>query len=135
MILRRYGTSMQSVELNFDSKALNEIGFRRDHVFAVPVDEFESGWNRLGVREMAPRDEGWVQDETEQALLDHLESEIGEMLRTLAEDEILVVENQQGVDYPKTRHSSKVVVHAGENRLFFSAWVEPPVKVARYCRK
>ena len=38
MILRRYGTTMQSVETNFDSKAFTEIGFRRDHAFSAPDD-------------------------------------------------------------------------------------------------
>ena len=132
MILRRYGSTMHSVELNFDSKALNEIGFRRDHAHAVPVEEFDTRFTRTEVRELAPRDEGWVQDETEQALLDHLEREIRLMEDGLGEDEVLVVENQQGVDYPKTRHASKVVVKGGENRLLFSAWVEPALKVGRY---
>ena len=132
MIFRRYGTSMQSVELNFDSKALNEIGFRRDRVETIPVDEFETGYSEVDVREMAPKDEGWVQDETEQMLLDHLERDIMEMHGALGDGEILVVLNENGVDYPKTKHSSKVVVEGVENRLFFSAWVEPPLRVARY---
>lgn len=125
---------MQSVELNFDSKALNEIGFRRDHAFSVPVEEFEGAYERLDGKEFAPKDEGWVQDETEQVLLDHLEREVMAMLASLGEDEVLVVENTQGVDYPKTKHSTRVVVEGHENRLFFSAWVEPPLKVARYRR-
>lgn len=134
MILRRYGSTMHSVELNFDSKALNEIGFRRDQVHAVPVEDFESGFTRIELRELAPRDEGWVQDEAEQVLLDHLERDIRAMQEGLGDDEVLVVENQQGVDYPKTRHATRVVVQGTENRLLFSAWVEPPLKVARYRR-
>ena len=134
MILRRYGAHMQSVELNFDSKALNEIGFRRDQTHSMPVEDFESSYEQVEVREFAPRDEGWVQDETEQVLLDHLEREVREMLDTLGEGEVLVVENRQGVDYPKTKHSTRVVVQGHENRLFFSAWVEPPLKMARYRR-
>jgi len=31
MMLQRYGRSYQSMDLNFDSKALNEVGFRRNH--------------------------------------------------------------------------------------------------------
>jgi len=132
MILRRYGSTMQSVELNFDSRALNEIGFRRDHAHAIPVEEFESAYVREELRELAIRDEGDVQDELEQVLLAHLEREIRAMEAALGEDEVLVVENQQGVDYPKTRHTSRVVVRGVENRLVFTAWVEPPVKVGRY---
>lgn len=132
MILRRYGSTMHSVEINFDSKALNEIGFRRDSAHAIPVEDFENDYLRQEVRELAPRNEGWVQDEAEQALLDELEREIRAMEAALGPGEVLVVENQQAVDYPKTRHTSKVVVEGTENRLFFSAWVEPAVKVARY---
>ena len=40
MILRRYGTSYQSVDLNFDSKALNEVGFRRNHERSIAVEDF-----------------------------------------------------------------------------------------------
>ena len=119
MILRKYGTTLHSVELNFDSKALTEIAFRRNHEATVPVDEFEAAWERVEGRELAPRAEGSVQDETEQVLL---------------EDEALVVENESGKDYPKTRHASKVVVEKGENRLHFTAWVEPPLRLARYRR-
>jgi hypothetical protein len=132
MILRRYGTTMQSVELNFDSRALNEIGFRRDRVHSIPVEEFEATYQRMGVHELDAEAEGWVQDETEKELLNHLESEIGALLEGLAEGELLVVVSEAGVDYPKTRHKSKVVVEGGENRLFFSAWVEPPLKMGRY---
>ena len=44
MILRRYGTSYQSVDLNFDSKALNEVGFRRNRVRSIATEEFESSY-------------------------------------------------------------------------------------------
>lgn len=132
MILRKYGTSMQSVELNFDSKALTEIGFRRDHAHSIPVEEFETGYERVGLHELVAEEEGWVQDETEQSLLDHLEAEIQGLMESLGEAEVLVVESQAGVDFPKTRHKSRVVVEGGENRLFFSAWVEPPLRMGRY---
>ena len=37
MIFRLYGNTYHSVELNFDSKALNEIGFRRDKADSIPA--------------------------------------------------------------------------------------------------
>ncbi|MDT8341360.1 MAG: hypothetical protein RQ751_07585 [Longimicrobiales bacterium] len=132
MILRRYGSTLHSVELNFDSKALNEIGFRRDHALSVPEGDFEARYRRVEVRDFAPRDEGWVQDETERALLDHLEREIRRLEADLEEGEVLVVENRQGVDHPKSRHATRVVVQGVENRLHFSAWVEPPLRLGRY---
>ncbi len=36
MILRRYGHNVQSVETKFDSKALTEIAFVRDHQVSMP---------------------------------------------------------------------------------------------------
>jgi len=130
MILRTYGTTIQSVELNFDSKALNEIGFRRDRQTSIPVEEFEAGWETVEEREFAPRHEGSVQDETEQELLRAMETPIRAWLEELEEGEALLVLNDDR-DYPKTRHSSKVVVERGENRLHFTAWVEPPLRLAR----
>jgi hypothetical protein len=130
MILRTYGTTVQSVELNFDSKALNEIGFRRDRQTSIPVEEFEAGWETVEEREFAPRAEGSVQDETEQELLAAMEEPIRAWLEELEEGEALFVLNGDR-DYPKTRHSSKVVVERGENRLHFTAWVEPALRLAR----
>ena len=48
MILRRYGKTFESVELNFDSKALNEIGFRRDREQSFDAEEFGSTYRRGG---------------------------------------------------------------------------------------
>ena len=130
MILRKYGTSVQSVEIDFDAKALNEIGFRRDRVISMDTAAFESGWERVEEREFAPRSEGRIQHEVEQALLDEMEAEITAWIGELAEGEALFVESE-APDYPKTRHSSKTIVDAGENRLHFSAWVEPPLRLSR----
>ena len=74
MILRRYGTSVQSVDPNFDSKAL------------------ESG---------------------------------------LGPGEILVVENEQESDHPKT-HTHTVAV---ENRLHFRITVRPALRVGVYRKR
>jgi hypothetical protein len=130
MILRRYGTSVQSVELNFDARALTEIGFRRDRVTSMEAAAFEADWERLEEREFAARTEGMVQQEVEQALLDEMEAGITGWIGELGEGEALLVESE-GTDYPKTRHASKTIVEAGENRLHFSAWVEPPLRLSR----
>lgn len=130
MILRRYGTSVESVELNFDANALNEIGFRRDRKTSIETETFEEEWDRLEEREFAARSEGSVQAEVEEALLNQMESGISEWLASLDEGEALYIESE-GADYPKTRHESKKIVERGENRLHFSAWVEPPLRVSR----
>jgi hypothetical protein len=130
MILRRYGTSVHSVELNFDAKAIHEIGFRRDRKTSIPTEAFEAEWERLEERDFAARAEGAVQADVEQEMLRDMEAGITEWLATLEEGEALYVESE-GADFPKTRHSSKKIVEAGENRLHFSAWVEPPLRVSR----
>ncbi len=135
MIVRRYGSTVQSVELNFDSRAMTEIGFRRDQAWSVPTDEFEAGWERVQGFELEARSEGDVQDQTEQALLDQLEVRMRELEAELGEGELLVIESEQGKDYPKTRHQTRTTVVEGENRLHFQGWVEPPLRVARFRKR
>jgi hypothetical protein len=135
MILKRYGTALHSVELNFDANALNEIGCRRDRQLSIPVDEFESLWERVEEYALDGSEEGWVQGEVEQKMLDHLIADIDRIVAAMAEGEVLLVESEQGVDYPKARGSQKVVVEAGENRKYFRSWVEPSLRVGRYRKK
>lgn len=132
MILKRYGSSVQSVELNFESKALTEIGFRRDRVFSLPLERFEEEYARLEAHELTAGSEGDVQDEVEQVLLGDLERQIRALEEGLGEDEVLLVESEQGVDYPKTRTDQRNVIVEGENRLHFIIRVDPPLRVGRY---
>jgi len=134
MILRRYGNSVQSVEVNFDSKALTEVGFRRDRAFSMPAEEFEATHTLVGSHDLATRAEGSVHDEAEQALLDDLEARLRELEQGLGEDEVLLVLSEQGVDYPKTRSEMKNVIVEGENRLYFYVGVDPPLRVGIYRR-
>ncbi|HCR03895.1 MAG TPA: hypothetical protein DIU18_01760 [Gemmatimonadetes bacterium] len=128
MILRRYGDSVQSVVLNFNSRALTEIGFRRDHKISHPAEVFFGTHERVHGHELVVTAEGYVQDEVEQLLLADLEVRVLE----LSEDEVLLVESEQGVDYPKTRTVQKTIVHEGENRLHFSITVHPPLRMGVY---
>ncbi len=130
MILRRYGTTIRSVETNFDSKALTEIGFRRDHTFSAPADDFLAGHERVSGHLLAAESEGDVQDEVESAMLQQLLDQLLKIEDDLAEGELVVVESEQGQDYPKTRTRQKNVVVDGENRLYFHSSVSPPLKVA-----
>lgn len=132
MILKRYGNTVQSVELDFESKALTEIGFRRDRATSMPAEEFESTYERVESHEVEATHEGWVQDEVEQVLLEDLESQVEEILSGLEEDEVVLVESEQGVDYPKTRTVQKNRVVEGENRLHFTIRVEPPLRLGVY---
>lgn len=132
MILRKYGSAYQSVDVNFDSKALNEVGFRRNHQRSVSVDAFESEYRQVEAVALEATAEGDVQDFTEQAMLDKLEQQLEELEKRLAPGEVLVVENEQGHDYPKTRQVTSNVIVEGENRLRFSYSVAPPLRVGRY---
>lgn len=135
MILKRYGTSYQSVEPNFESKALNEIGFRRDRVLAIPVADFEGTWERVASHELVADAEGDVQDHTEQLLLDRLLERVHALEKALAEGETLVVENADGSDWPKTRQGISNVVVEGENRLHFVYTMAPSLRVGVYRRR
>lgn len=130
MIFRRYGTTYQSVEMDFDAKALNEIAFRRDRRASVPVEEFDAGYELVETVELATEASGAVQSETEQQMLDDLRAHVEEMLSRLGDGEVLVVENEQGHDYPKPRQLTKNVVIEGENRLHFDYTMDPPLRIS-----
>lgn len=132
MILRKYGATYLSVDLNFDSKALNEVGFRRNRQTSLSVEDLESGYVLAETVELVAGAEGEVQDHTEQLLLDRLESQIDELRDRLTDGEILVVQNEQGHDYPKTKNKTTNVIVEGENKLHFAYSIAPPLRISRY---
>lgn len=134
MILRRYGDSVHSVDLDFDSKALTEIRFRRDHEHAEPTDRFHAAWRRVRGHELEGSAEGFVQDEVEQVLLADLERRLRAIERELAEDERLLVESEVGTDFPKTHTHQKTVTVDGENRFHFTSTLRPPLRLGVYRR-
>lgn len=132
MIIRRYGTTFQSVDMNFAAEALNEIGFRRNREVSFPADELETRYDAIEAVEITAEAEGTVQNDTEQALLDDLEQKVQEQLQRLPDGGILVVENESGRDYPRTHQETTNVVERGENKLRFRYTVDPPLRVALY---
>jgi hypothetical protein len=132
MIARRYGNSIHSVELNFDSKALTEIGFRRDRVFSESEEGFREAYALVETYDLAAEAAGDVQDEVEQKAIADLERQVRDIEARLAEGDLLLVESEQGVDYPKTRTDQKNVLVEGENRLHFTIRVDPPLRLGRY---
>ena len=130
MILRRYGTTMESVETNFDSKAFTEVGFRRDHAYSCPVDDFLDRHERVSEHLLEAEAEGDVQDEVESAMLRRLLDELGKIERDAVDGGFVLIESEKGADYPKTRTEQKNVIVEGENRLYFYSSVSPPLKVA-----
>ncbi len=134
MILRRYGASVQSVDLNFDSRALTEIGFRRNQEGAQPADAFRDGYERLRERELLADAEGFVQDDVKRELLSDLEAQVVRLESELGAGEVLFVENEQGVDHPKTRTQTRNIVVDGENRLHFTNAMRSPLRLGVYRR-
>jgi hypothetical protein len=130
MILRRYGTTIQSVETNFDSKAFTEIGFRRDHAYSAPADDFLARHERISGHLLEAESEGEVQHEVESAMLQRLLDQLVKLDAELAEGEFVVVKTDSDQGHPKTRTDQKKVVVEGENRLYFFSSVFPPLKVA-----
>ena len=130
MILRRYGTTIQSVKTNFDSKAFTEIGFRRDHAFSASAEDFLARHERISEHVLEAESEGAVQDEVESMMLQQVLDQLLKLEAESADDEFVVVESEQGQDYPKTRTQQKNVIVNGENRLYFYSSVSPPLRVA-----
>ena len=135
MILRRYGSTFQEVETNFDARALTEIGFRRTHGRAVPSDEFERDYQQVSTQELDGTATGDVQDEVETRVLAELRGRLDEVHASLGADEVLVIESEQGQDYPKTRSQQRSAVIDGENRVHFTVRIEPPLRVGVYRRR
>jgi hypothetical protein len=131
MIFRRYGGSVQSVAIDFDSKALTEIRFRKDNEVSHDAEEV-ARWQRVRGHELDGKAEGWVQDEVEQKLLADLESQLRRIEKDLGPDELLVVESEPGTDYPKTVTQQKTVAVEGENKFHFTSTVRPPLRVGVY---
>src|SRR5690606_41764654 len=67
MIVRRYGTTVQSVAPNFDSRARTEIGFQRANDLVMPAEELLERHERVGSRALIASAEGDVKEEAAQA--------------------------------------------------------------------
>ena len=130
MILRRYGTTIQSVEAHFDSKTFTEVGFRRDHAYSCATADFFDRHERDSEHLLEAESEGDVQDEVESAMLGKLLDQLEKIEGDTAEGEFVLIESEKGEDYPKTRTRQKNVIIEGENRLYFYSSVSPPLKVA-----
>jgi hypothetical protein len=129
MILRRYGSSVVSVTPNFDSRAMTEIGFVRDGEITLEADEFTLKFERAAGRELSAEATGDVQADVEESVLASLRTQIEQLLAGLEPGEALLIENEVGVDQPKTRGSQKTIVVEGENRLVFEYTVDPPLRL------
>ena len=135
MIVRRYGTVVQSVVPNFDSRAMTEIGFQRTPDFSLPAEEFFERYEKVGERALDATAEGEVKDEAEQALLETLRQRLEALEAEVGPGHVLMVESQPGQDYPKTRDRTEVRVVGYENRLYCYWSIDPPLRIGIYREK
>ena len=135
MIFKRYGSRLNSVRPNFDAHAMTEIGFLKDNEQQLTAEEFEQQYEKGEERELRAAADGDVQSAVEDRLLRALEQQLLELESAAGADAVLVVENEQGRDMPKTRHTQRVLVEAGENRLHFEFSIDPPLRLGIYRRR
>ena len=135
MILRKYGKSYHSVTPNFDSRAMTEIGFQKSGEQSIEVPEFEAGYERVDGRELTAVAEGTVQDQVEKDMLEALRKQLLDLEQGLDGNAVLVIESEQGKDYPKTREKTTTTVVGNENKLHFQRYIEPPLRVAVYRKR
>jgi hypothetical protein len=135
MIFRKYGKSYHSVTPNFDSRAMTEIGFQKSGEQSLEVPEFEANYERVDGRELTATAQGTVQDQVEKDMLETLRQQLVALEQGLDGNSVVVIESEQGKDYPKTREKTTTTVVGNENKLHFERYVEPPLRVAVYRKR
>lgn len=132
MIFRKYGSTLHSVEPNFDARAMNEVGFRKNGEREIPWEEFQQKYERSAGHELTGEAGGSVQNEAEEGVLRQVREQLDGILAGLSEGAVVLVESEQGKDYPKMREKVSNVVVGNENRLHFDRTIDPPLRVAVY---
>jgi hypothetical protein len=123
------------VEPNFDSRAMNEIGFQKNGALSLSWEEFEQKYRRVEGHELTSRAEGFVQNEAEDQVLRDLLEQLKRVEAGLANGSVVLIESEPGKDYPRTREKQKTVVVGMDNRLHFERTVDPPLRVAVYAER
>ena len=134
MILKRYGKSYHSVTPNFDSRAMTEVGFQKSGEQSRSVEEFETDFERQDTRELVATAAGAVQDQAEREMLEQLRAQLL-AVEEEASGGVVVIESEQGKDYPKTREKQTTLVVGNENKLHFDWTIDPPLRVAIYRKR
>jgi hypothetical protein len=70
-----------------------------------------------------------IPEEVESAMLAKLLDQLEKIDGDLGEGEFVLIENEKGEDYPRTRTRMKDVVVDGDNRFHFYSSVSSPLKV------
>ena len=132
MILRKYGTTVHSVDPNFDSRAMNEIGFQKNGKLSMSTEEFQQKYSRRTMHELSASADGLVQHEAEDKVLASLREQLQKLEAGLEQGAVLFVESEQGKDYPKTREKQRTIVVGNENKLHFERTIDPPLRIGIY---
>jgi hypothetical protein len=132
MILRKYGTTVHSVDPNFDSRAMNEIGFQKNGKLSLSAEEFQQKYSRRTIYELSASADGLVQHEAEDKVLASLREQLQKLEAGLEPGSVLFVESEQGKDYPKTREKQRTIVVGNENKLHFERTIDPPLRIGVY---
>ncbi|HEY0304322.1 MAG TPA: hypothetical protein VGC44_05080 [Longimicrobiales bacterium] len=114
---------------------MTEIGFQKSGVQTLEVPEFEAAYERLEGRELTAVAEGTVQDQVEKDMLEALRKQLVDLEEGLDDNDVVVIESEQGKDYPKTREKTTNAVVGNENKLHFQRYIEPPLRVAVYRKR
>jgi len=104
MIIRRYGTRVHSVTLEFNPAAMTEVGFRRNGEQEWSAEDFDSQYDLVREEEIIAEATSPVQEQAERSMLAALEDRFNEIYQSLDEGQLLGVESKPGVEYPRTRY-------------------------------
>ena len=132
MLFRRYGSSVHGVEPAFDPNAINEISFRRDRSGSFPTADLGARYEKVREVTVGGETEGPIQTEAEARLLGGMRLELERLSAQLDEGEILLIENEQGVDHPKVRDRKEGIIEEGRNRIIFHWRADPPLRIGVY---
>jgi hypothetical protein len=132
LILRRYGNKVSTVTPNFDSRAMSEIGFVREGNVTMTAEEFAEKYVRTDGRELRAQAAGDVQAVVEEQMLADLRRQLIELDAALPAGSVILIENEAGVDHPRTRGRQTTTVVGTENRLAFEFTIDPPLRVGVY---
>jgi hypothetical protein len=114
---------------------MTEIGFQKTGEEPLEVSEFEGAHERVEGRELTAVAEGAVQDQVEKDMLASLQKQLLDLEESLDGSSVVVIESEQGKDYPKTREKTTTTVVGNENKLHFQRYIEPPLRVAVYRKR
>ncbi len=132
MLVRKYGTRIESVDPNFDPNAITEIAWRRNSAFQMPADEFLASYTRVSEHLVAAQSEAPVQRDAQNLILERLLEQIRALDGGLADNEVLLFENEPAKDYPREHEKQEGIIVNGQNRLYFRRHVDPPLRFGLY---